>query len=207
MRSYSTIWTAGVVFLIGGMIFAPAVRAQAQALPLGSSLPQVEAQQIDGGAVALPSLAGPTGTVILFWSNQCPWVDRYTERVQALRSQFGGQGIRFVLINSNDAGAFPQESAEASRVYVEERGLTQMAYLRDQGSAVAQAFGAERTPHVFVFDGARSLVYVGAIDDSPGDPGDVEETYLEDALQALAAGEAVPVTETKAFGCRIKFAR
>lgn len=174
----------------------------AQELPLGSSLPSVSGlQNVEGGGAQLSELAGESGTVVIFWSNQCPWIDKYEDRVTALADEYQSQGLPFVLINSNDATAFPKESAEASQ---ERASGYPMTYLRDNGSAAAQAFGASRTPHVFVFDGNNSLVYVGAIDDSPGDPSSVGETYLADALGALASGSEVPVAQTKAFGCMIK---
>ena len=79
-----------------------------------------------------------------------------------------------------------------------------MVYLSDPTSAVAKAFGAERTPHAFVFDADGRLAYVGTIDDSPGDAGNVKERYLERAIGTLG-GVATP--STKAFGCTIKFAQ
>jgi hypothetical protein len=75
----------------------------------------------------------------------------------------------------------------------------------DAGSQFANALGASRTPHVFVFDANKALVYVGTIDDSPGDPGNVQKTYLKDALNELVAGSSIAVPKTKAFGCTIKF--
>lgn len=163
-------------------------------------MPDQTLPRAGGGQGSLADLAGSTGTVVLFWSNQCPWVDKYEDRVLALYDQYSGQGISFVLVNSNDPSAFPRESAQASA----ERGYT-MPYLMDARSALARAFGASRAPHVFVFDADRSLVYVGTIDDSPGDPGNVQNTYLADALGALVGGGQIPVAKTKAFGCTIKF--
>ncbi len=199
----ATLRTAGAALLalLAGALLLPGA-ATAQELAPGASMPAVEAQRVGGGSTTLAAEAGAEGTVVIFWSNQCLWADRYAERVQQLSSTFSGQGISFVLINSNDPAAFPQESAEASREVANR--FASMTYLRDDGSAAAEAFGAERTPHVFVFDGNRSLVYVGAVDDSPGDPAGVQEAYLRAALEALVAGQAVPTPQTQAFGCAIK---
>ena len=186
------------------LILGPSMAAgQSQELPLGSSMPMADQAmpQADGSQASLSSLAGTTGTVVIFWSNQCPWVDKYEGRVKALHNDYSGQSINFVLVNSNDASAFPQESAQVSA----EAGYA-MPYLMDKSSVLANAFGASRAPHVYVFDGDQSLVYVGTIDDSPGDPGNVKNTYLADALSALVSGDAIPVAKTKAFGCTIKFA-
>lgn len=177
-------------------------QAQPQELPLGSSLPMQDhgVQLVDGTQTTLGALTGSAGTVYLFWSNQCPWVDKYEERVLALHSEFSGQGINFVLVNANDPEAFPQEAAS--------QGLVKnypMPYVMDAGSQFAQALGAFRTPHVFAFDGSNTLVFTGAIDDSPGDPANVQKTYLKDVVVLLANGQTPEVTPTKAFGCRIKF--
>jgi hypothetical protein len=178
--------------------------AQPEELPLGSSLPAANGslQVVGGGTTSVSELTGASGTVFLFWSNQCPWVDKYEGRVQDLIGSFSGQSIRFVLVNSNDASAFPKESAQASASVAQNFDAT---YVKDSGAALAQALGASRTPHAFVFDAQNTLVYAGTIDDSPGDPGAVSKTYLRDALSAVVNGEDVQVADTKAFGCTIKF--
>jgi len=168
-------------------------------------MPAATLQQVDGSTVPLSAVAGETGTVLLFWSNQCPWVDRYEERVMDLVERFQSQTIQFVLVNANDASAFPQESLDASQERANERGY-QAVYVRDPGSSLARALGATRTPHAFVFDADETLVYTGTIDDSPSGTDGVTKTYLADALEALTGGGDVPVPRTKAFGCTIKFA-
>jgi len=190
-----------VLFLLAA---APA-NAQPEPMPLGSTLPSATLLQLDGSSVSMSSLTGETGTVLLFWSNQCPWVNRYEERVARLVDRFQSQGIRFVLVNANDASAFPQESLEASRERADAQAY-QATYVRDEGSTLARALGATRTPHAFVFDADQTLVYTGTIDDSPSGPEGASNTYLTDALNALTSGDDIPVPQTKAFGCTIKFA-
>jgi len=193
----------GLLLLISGAWAMP-VQGQEE-LPLGSSLPSVEGtlERVEGGTVSLSDLTGETATVFLFWSNQCPWVDKYESRVQEIVQEFQGQGIRFVRVNSNDATAFPQESLQASQERAADQGYAS-PYVKDRDAALARALGASRTPHVFVFDGSNTLVYAGTIDDSPGDAENVQKPYLRDALRALAAGTEIPVADTKAFGCTIK---
>jgi thiol-disulfide isomerase/thioredoxin len=176
--------------------------AVAQEIPLGSQMPMGDQGLADvaGGNKSLGSLRGSKGTVVAFWSNQCPWIDKYQERVLALANTFKSQGIGFVFVNANDAAAYPKESVEESRA----KGYP-VTYLMDGTSALAKAFGAERTPHVYVFDATGTLVYVGTVDDSPGDPGNVQKQYLRDALTAVVQGSPVAVPQTKAFGCMIRF--
>lgn len=182
------------------------VHAQ-QPLAPGSSLPTVDAplQRVeDGTAVRLQALTGSTGTVLLFWSNRCPWINRYEERVQRLVSAFRDRGVRFVRVNANDASDWPKESLATSRARADSQGYT-MPYLRDPRAALARALGATRTPHAFVFDDGGTLVYVGGIDDSPGDPNRVQSPHLRKALDALVNGTSPAVSQTRAFGCTLKY--
>ena len=176
--------------------------AQPQELPLGTTLPMQDhaVQHVDGTQTTIGGLAGTGGIVFIFWSNNCRWTDSYEARVLALHEKAAQHNIAFVLVNANDPEAFPQEAASV--------GLEKnypMAYVMDAGSQFAQAVGAFRTPHVFAFDSNKILVYTGAIDDSPGDPANVQKTYLKDVAQTLAGGGALDPLSTKAFGCRIKF--
>lgn len=179
--------------------------AQGEEMPLGSTFPSgvSSLQQMGGGNASVSSLAGSKGTVYIFWSNQCPWVDKYEQRVLDLAGTYSGQGFSFVLVNANNPNAFPQESAEQGQEVA--RRYTNVSYVRDNEARLARALGASRTPHVFVFDGSNTLVYAGTIDDSPGDPGDVQKRYLANALDAINAGSKIPVADTKAFGCTIKY--
>lgn len=202
---HMTVW--GLLAVLIALAGRPQVaRAQTQELPPGSELPSIDQplQAVDGTAMTLAELTGRTATVFIFWSNQCPWVSKYEGRVQALQSDFSGDGVQFVLVNANNAQAFPQESLEASREQAASQDYEAM-YVRDPNAALAKALGASRTPHVFVFDSTNTLVYAGTIDDSPGDPGNVQKTYLRDALSALVNDQSIDVTQTKAFGCTIKF--
>ncbi len=204
MRMVYRFWGVSALLLVLGVSLAT---AQPQELPLGSILPMQDhaVQHVDGTQTTLDALTGTAGTVFLFWSNQCPWVDKNEERVRALHDQFAGQGIHFVLVNANDPNAFPKEAAAAGQAK-----NYPMAYVVDAGSQFAREMGAFRTPHAFAFDANKTLVYTGAIDDSPGDPNNVQKTYLEGVVGILAqggaiGGEADYPPSTKAFGCRIKF--
>jgi thiol-disulfide isomerase/thioredoxin len=179
----------------------------AQEAPLGTTLPQLDRsiQNVDGASTTLGALRGSNATVIVFWSNQCPWVDRYEDRILALASRYRDQGVNFILVNPNDPSAFPQESAQEGRARAQTANYGRIPYVVDQGSQLANALGATRTPHVYVFDGNSSLVYVGGVDDSPTDAGNVGASYLDDALSAVVAGRSVGVSQTRAFGCTIKF--
>jgi thiol-disulfide isomerase/thioredoxin len=205
MRRYIALF--GVCLFV---IAAPwTTAAQPEELPLGSALPSVNAslQHVDGSSPTVSALMGETATVFIFWSNQCPWVDKYEGRVQDLAAAYAEEdAVRIVLVNANDASAFPSESLAASRARAEEADYA-AEYVKDPTGTLASALGAARTPHAFVFDGAQTLVYAGSIDDSPGDPESVTTPYLRNAIEAVVSGTEVPVADTKAFGCMIKLPR
>lgn len=202
--SLQHVWRA-LASLLLGILFWPG-GGHAQPLSPGTKLPSIESslQQIDGSAVSVGDLLGEQGTVFLFWSTQCPWVSRYEERIQSLAQSFRPSGIQFVLVNVEDATSDDQESLQARREREAQRD-SQGPYVHDPNAAFARALGAERTPHAFLFDAQRTLIYEGAIDDSPSDPDRVQKTYLRDALSALLEGEPPDVRSTKAFGCTLKY--
>jgi thiol-disulfide isomerase/thioredoxin len=191
-------------FLCG--LLAVGVGHAQEPLAPGASLPATDTplRHVDGRTVTLKQLTGATGTVLLFWSNRCPWVDKYEGRIQDLVAEFGDAGIRFVRINANDDADWPSESLGASKTRADRRDYA-APYVRDPAASLARTLGATRTPHAFVFDGEGTLVYVGAVDDSPGDPGRVSSAYLRNALRALVNDAAPPVSKTKAFGCTLKY--
>lgn len=172
-----------------------AVTARAQELPLGSPLPaSASLTAADGSPRALPSLAGSQGTVLVTWSNACPWVDRIEARLVDLASTYGDR-FGFALVGPGTP------AANAERVAA--RGYA-FPYLSDAGNALARALGAQRSATIFVFDAAGALAYVGALDDSPTDATRATAFYLRDALDAIAAGRPAPVTRTEALGCLIR---
>jgi len=172
-------------------------------LALGTPMPEATLYDVEqNSSVSTSALQGDQATVVLFWSNQCLWIDRYEERVQTLSADVANSGVQVVLVNANDPNAFADESRSASA----ERAQTyeQMRYVRDENATFARQLGAERTPHAFLFDADGALVYRGGIDDSPGNPNDVRTAYLRDAINAVLEGESVPEPDTRPFGCMLK---
>jgi hypothetical protein len=197
-RLLAALWLA--LFLL---VRVPA--AAQESLAIGAAVPEVGPilpDAVTGAAVDFRESISDDGTVVVFWGNQCVWSDRYEERLKQALRQARIAGIEVLLVNSNDPRAFPKEGIEDSRPIARRLGVDH--YLADVDGSVARALGARRIPHAFVFDGSRRLVYSGAIDDSPGDASLVQNTYLLDALEALASGTAPDPAVTPPFGCRIK---
>lgn len=180
----------------------------AWALQPGDSLPQaaanVKMKGVDGKEVSFKELMGSKGLLVIFSCNHCPWVKAWQARMVALGNEYSQKGVGVVAVNSNDTAAYPDDDMDHMVAQAKEHGY-QFPYVMDATSEVARAFGATRTPEAFLFDAQGKLVYHGAIDDNAEKPQEVKKTYLADALAAVVAGKPVPVAETKALGCSIKF--
>lgn len=173
-------------------------------LSIGESAPDFALPGVDDRTWSLSDFAGKPALAVIFSCNHCPYVIAWESRLVGLHDRFADRGFRIVAINSNEDSNYPQDSFENMKVRARERGFP-FPYLRDDDQSVATAFGAERTPHVFLFDSERKLRYIGAVDDNYKDPAGVSETWLADAIEALLDGGPVPQAETQAVGCSIKW--
>ncbi|MAC93867.1 MAG: thioredoxin family protein [Flavobacteriales bacterium] len=158
----------------------------------------------EGDAYSLESLAKEKGTLIIFSCNTCPFVVAWEDRYPEIAEMAEGLNIGFALVNSNTLKREDEDSPEAMMDHAEENGYSEIPYLIDQNSQLANAFGAKTTPHVFLFDAEMKLVYEGAIDDNFKEAEAVKATYLKDALNNLAEGKKINPQTTKAIGCSIK---
>lgn len=121
-----------------------------------------------------------------------------------LDQQYAPLGFPVVAINSNDKNVQPGDDFDNMKKRAKEKKYS-FPYLYDETQEVAKAFGATRTPHVYVLDQNQIVRYIGAIDDNSEDPALVKEKYVQNAVDALLAGHEVAVKETKAIGCGIKW--
>jgi thiol-disulfide isomerase/thioredoxin len=187
------------------LFFALALPLAAQPITVGSSMPQgdLALTRADGGQTTLRSLMGENGLVVAFWSNVCPWTERYTERLVMLARDYTPTGINFVAVNANDSTRFPDENVATMRLTADRDGF-RFPYVVDPGSALATALGARNTPQFYFFSADEVLRYEGALDSSPADASRAEDTYLSDAMDQSLAGQDVAVQRTNALGCTIK---
>jgi len=196
------------VFLIAGLV-APAAVAQdapKAALALGASAPMASAKlkNVDGKDLTLTDMMGKKGTLVVFTCNHCPYAMAWEDRIVSLGNAYSAKGIGVVAVNSNDPTIVEGDSYAAMQTRAKDKKFG-FPYVVDEGSKLATAFGASRTPEAFLFDAQGKLVYHGTIDDNHKEAGKVTKTYLKDALDAVADGKAVATAETKAVGCSIKF--
>jgi thiol-disulfide isomerase/thioredoxin len=154
----------------------------------------------DGAAVALHD--GSSVAVVVFTCNHCPYALAWHDRLQAVARDYANRGVRVLQINANDAVRYPRDSLEAMRARVA-AGEFAGPYLHDESQEVARAYGASKTPDVFVVRDGQ-VVYRGAPDADYGDPS-LNASWLREALDDVLAGRAVGRAETKPVGCSIKW--
>lgn len=198
---------AALLALVGALLVASPATAQpdvgASRLATGDlyPLPERVFPSADGAGRTLAGEAGSGGLLVVFWSNTCPWAQRYSARLADLAPRFASAGVGMVLVNSNAPARLEAESAEATREKVAEAGIDAPVLLDDDG-ALARAFGARHAPHAFLFGPDGHLRYDGAIDDSPSAAERVDRAWLSEVLFPRA--DVVPATRTPAFGCRLR---
>jgi len=157
---------------------------------------------VDGATHALAQYDEPALAVV-FSCNHCPYVQAWEGRLIALQREYGDRGFRLVAVSANDADRYPEDSFDAMRERARRQAYN-FDYLYDESQETARAYGAMRTPEVFLFDRDRRLVYHGAVDDSRDEQA-VSHRYLRDAVEAVLAGREPEVAETQPVGCTIKW--
>ena len=156
---------------------------------------------VDGGAHRLSSLAGPNGTIVVFVAGGCPTARAYEGRLMALQDLSQTTGVNLVAVNANNASLSPPDTMAEMSNRARERGFN-FQYLKDEGAAVARALGAVCTPHAFLVNAEKEVVYSGRIDDSRlGDR--ITSHDLEGAVSDLSAGRPIRARQTEPFGCSI----
>jgi peroxiredoxin len=180
-------------------------QAAKASLALGGKLPaaDVKMKNVDGKELSIGEVKGAKGTLVVFTCNACPYAKAWEERIVELGNTYAAKGVGVIAINSNDPKVVAEDDYPLMVERAKQRGM-QYPYVLDSTSGVAKAFGALRTPEVYLFDASGTLVYHGAVDSS-AKPEEVKDHYLKAALDSVIEGKPVAVQETKAIGCGIKF--
>lgn len=163
------------------------------------TLPGVDDQQY-----ALADYADKKAVAVIFSCNHCPYVRAWEDRMVRIQADYAGKGVQLIAINSNDARKYPDDSFPRMKERAQEKGFN-FPYLYDETQEIAHAYGAERTPEVFLFDQGGVLRYHGAIDDNYDNPSAVQSHFLREALDAVLAGQAPSTARTQPVGCTIKW--
>jgi peroxiredoxin len=173
--------------------------ALAQDYKLGATVGDFSVQDLKGAPIAFNQLKSDL-TVVIFISTQCPVSNAYNERMKSLYADYTPKGVHFLFVNANST-----EPAGEVEKHAQLHAFPFPVY-KDAGNVVADRFGTQATPEVYVMDKSGTMRYHGSIDDSQQESR-IQNQWLRRALDALIAGQPVEKAETKAFGCSIKRVR
>ena len=173
-------------------------------LELGATAPDFSVVGTDGQTYGLANFAEAATLVVFFTCNHCPFVVGSDELTRATAEKFQDKEVAFIGINSNSEKTNPTDDFDQMVLRMKEYDFP-WVYARDASQEVALAYGALRTPHFYVFDADRKLVYCGRGVDQPRDTSKVQVNDLEKALAEVTAGQSVSVPLTNPIGCNVKW--
>ena len=192
-------WIKIMMILLVAAVPAPVIAGDG--VSVGDRAPDFTLTDTSGNEVSLSDFEGRV--MVLEWLNpDCPFVQRHYKAgtMKKLASTYGDKGVVWLTINSTnymDAAANAKFKVSNDLPY---------PILVDQTGDVGRLYGAVTTPHMFIIDDSGTLVYNGAIDDDPrGSKGEGSMNYVAAALDEVLAGKAVTTTETKPYGCSVKY--
>jgi len=172
----------------------------------GDNAVEFSLKDVDGTKVSLSDYSDQKGVILVFTCNPCPFAKAYEQRIIALHKSYVDQGFPVVAINPNDVEISPDDTMEKMKARAEEQDYP-FPYLKDETQEIYKAYGATKTPHIFLLQnegGKFKVAYIGAIDDNAMDAAEVTSKYLESAIAALLSGSNPDPVSTKAIGCTIK---
>jgi len=179
--------------------------AQADKLNPGAAIPgaDIAMKSTAGKSVTLKSAMGENGLLVMFSCNTCPFVVKNQATTRATMQYAIVHHIGMVIINSNEAQRGNDDSYEAMKTYAKDQGYV-VPYLMDEQSKLADMFGANHTPEIFLFNKKGVLEYKGAMNDNPSDPSAAKKQYINNAIDAVVSGGNIDPKVTKSVGCSIK---
>lgn len=173
-------------------------------LQIGSEAPDFKLCATDGKSYSLGDFDRSEVLVISFTCNHCPYVIGSDEVTRKTVEKYTPKGVKFIAINSNSPRTYKEDSFGNMVIRMEENGFPWI-YLYDATQEIAMAYGALKTPHFFVFDGNRDLIYTGRAVDNPRDTSQMTVNDLENALDEYLADESVSTPVTNPIGCNVKW--
>jgi thioredoxin-related protein len=188
--------------LLGSLAFTV---ASTDPITIGADLPKaaVKMQDVSGKMISIKDAAKANGVLVMFSCNTCPYVLKNQDRTVEIAAYALQKDLGVIVLNSNEAYRTKDDSFDAMKAYAKDQKY-KWSYVVDKNHEIADAFGANRTPEVFMFDKNMKLVYHGAIDDNPSDATAVNRSHLKMAINELTEGKEISVKESKSVGCSIK---
>ncbi len=173
-------------------------------LQIGEQAPDFSVEGTDGRTYTLSDFDDAKALVVFFTCNHCPAVRGSDESTRATVERFKPQGVAFIGINSNSETTHPTDDFDHMVERMKEHSFP-WVYARDRSQEAAKAYGALRTPHFFVFDQDRKLIYTGRALENPRKPEECEGNDLDRALEEYLAGRPISVSTTNPKGCNVKW--
>ncbi len=173
-------------------------------LPIGASAPDFQLPGTDGKTWSLSDFSEAEILVIFFTCNHCPFVTGSDEDTRKTAERFAPEGVRFVGINANSVNTYAEDSFEHMVERMKKYDFP-WVYLHDESQDVARAYGALCTPHFYIFDARRQLIYTGRAVDKPRDASNANTHDLGNALEDHLAGRPVRRPVTNPIGCNVKW--
>lgn len=170
----------------------------------GAHAPDFKLPATDGSTYSLKDFSDAKVLVVFFTCNHCPYVIGSDEVTRKTVEHFAPKGVAFVGINSNSVKTKPEDSFDHMVKRMQEHRFPWI-YLHDAHQEIAKKYGAMRTPHFFVFDKQRKLIYTGRGVDNPRDTSKMKVNDLERALEEHLAGRDISVPRTNPIGCNVKW--
>ncbi|HAC14340.1 MAG TPA: thioredoxin family protein [Bacteroidetes bacterium] len=191
------------LFLAG--VFLLSMNNEIKELEVGSAGPMFDysMDEVGGSKITLADVKGDNGTLLIFSCSTCPYVRAWEDRYLQISELAKELNIGMIAVNPNEAIRDNGASLADMKARSEEIGYT-FPYALDKDYKLADAYGATRTPHVYLLNKDNTLVFVGAIDDNSRSAEDVQEYYLANAMRELAMGQPITRANSKAIGCTIK---
>lgn len=191
--------------LVGLLALSSVLRLSAQdSTAIGQVVPDLPLRNVDGQVISFASFPEAKGFIVVFTCNHCPFAKLYSDRLNALQTQFAAQGVPLIAIDPMDSLVYEEETFALMQARARDGHFT-FPYVQDGAQQAAKAFHAEHTPHAYVVwkeNGAWVVRYTGAIDDNGMEP-EKATPFVANAVDDLLRGNPVSVPVTGSFGCRI----
>jgi len=204
MKTLKIFGLLALVITLGA--FSVKLTSVEEGYAIGDVATDFSLKNVDGSMVSLSDYEGAKGFLVIFTCNTCPYSVAYEDRINALDAKYTSKGVPVIAINPNNPSKKPGDSFAKMKTRAKEKRFT-FPYLLDDGQKIYPQYGATRTPHVFLLEKTANgnvVKYIGAIDDNYQNTAQVDEKYVENAVDAMLAGKEIKVTKTRAIGCTIK---
>ncbi len=195
-----------IVALLMSICFFATIYAQdIQSAKIGSTIAKmdVKMKDVSGNPVSIYDAMGNRGVLVIFSCNTCPYVIKNEERILQAIAYAQKNSLGVIIVNSNEDKRNDDDSYSAMQEYAKKQGFS-CYYVVDSNSEMANVFGATRTPETFILNKEGTVLYKGALDDSPADAKKVTKLYLQQAIDEIVANKPITNTATKSIGCTIK---